>query len=55
MAWIDINELIRELLAVKANNEELTRRVERLEQEVEALAHSKQDRPGVRYLPPSER
>jgi len=32
MGWIDINEIIRELLAVKASNEDLTRRVERLEQ-----------------------
>lgn len=36
--WIDINELIRELLAVKAANEDLTKRVAILELEVERLA-----------------
>lgn len=50
MGWIDINELIRELLAVKANNEELTKRVLRLELEVEAIASRERDRFRVRYV-----
>lgn len=37
-AAVNLNEVIRELLAIKANNEELTKRVLRLELEVEALA-----------------
>jgi hypothetical protein len=50
MGWIDINELIRELLAIKANNEELTKRVLRLELEVEAIASRERDRFSVRYV-----
>lgn len=50
MVWIDIDALIRELLAVKASNEELTKRVTRLELEVEALASGERDRPSVRYV-----
>lgn len=53
MEWlgqVDINEVIRELLALKASNEELAKRVMRLELEVEALVGSKQDRRSVRYL-----
>lgn len=50
MGWIDINELIRELLALKVGNEELTKRVERLEMEVEAFAGSQRDRSSVRYM-----
>lgn len=49
-AAVNINEVIRELLAIKANNEELTKRVQRLELEVEALAGGERDRFPVRYV-----
>ena len=53
-AAVNINEVIRELLAIKANNEELTKRVLRLESEVEELARSQRDRLSVQYLPGEE-
>lgn len=49
-AAVNIQEVIRELLAVKASNEELTRRVERLEQEVQTLAGRERNRYSVRYV-----
>jgi len=53
-AAVNIQEVIRELLAVKANNEELTKRVLRLEMEVEELARNQRDRLGIQYLPGEE-
>lgn len=54
MEWdypaVNINELIRELLALKASNEDLARRIERLERKVEDLANAKQGRSGIRKL-----
>lgn len=49
-AAVNLNEVIRELLAVKANNEELTKRIDRLELEVEAIASCGRDRFSVRYV-----
>ena len=49
-AAVNINEVIRELLAIKANNEELTKRVLRLELEVEGFAHRERDRFPVRNV-----
>jgi len=42
--WNRLNEVVRELLAVKANNEELTKRVAKLEAEVEAIASGQRNR-----------
>lgn len=49
-AAVNLNEVIRELLVVKANNEELTKRIDRLELEVEAIASRERDRFPVRYV-----
>lgn len=43
-AAVNIQEVIRELLALKAANEELTKRVLKLELEVENLASSERHR-----------
>ena len=53
-AAVNIQEVIKELLAIKANNEELTKRVLKLEMEVEALADRERDRLSVQYLPGEE-
>jgi hypothetical protein len=49
-AAVNINEVIRELLALRANQEELTKRITRLEMEMEALADRERDRFPVRYV-----
>lgn len=50
MVWIDIDGLIKEVLYIRASNDELTRRVQRLELEVEELARRERDRLSVRYM-----
>jgi len=42
-AAVNINEVIRELLAIKASNEELAKRVLRLESEVEELVRTQRN------------
>lgn len=49
-AAVNLHEVIRELLALKASNEELTKRITRLEQEVEAIASRERNRDPIHYL-----